>query len=283
MKVLLIANPLSGKYSAKKISKIMDILNKKFNNIDLYLTKYRGDAKRIASETQSDIVIATGGDGLINEVVSGLYGREDKYFAALPLGTANIFCHEYGIDADPIRAAEKLNLDKVINIPVGFIDDKLFLLMVGFGFDSAVVSKVEDDEWYDLKYKFKKFLYLILTMKIMLKNKFDNIEISAKGYDHNIAHLIVSIVSSYGGSYKLGKLEHGKLNLFAIFKSKRLDLFKSLTSLFILKKGFVGSRMNVDYLKINNAKNCQIDGEFHKIDKQSVFLMIKQDAIKFVF
>jgi len=283
MKILVIANPLSGKYSVKKISKIIDILKAKFGDVDLYLTKCRGDAKHIAEKTQSEIIIIAGGDGLINEVVSGLYGRENKFFTALPLGTANIFCYEYGIDSDPISAAQNLNLNKVIEIPVGFIDDKLFLLMVGFGFDSVMVSKIEDDEWYNIKYRFKKILYVLLGIKIILQNKFETIDISAKGYDHHVTHLIVSIVSSYGGNYKLGKLEFGKLNLFSIFQKKRLYLFKSMLSLFVLKKGFVGSRMNVDYLKINNIISCQVDGESYKTDKKSVFIMFKQRAIKFIY
>ncbi len=279
MKILLIVNPLATGYSKRKVAKIKKILNFKFDNLETVLTTSSLDGFNISKASDADIVIAAGGDGLVNEVVAGMYGKKDKFFSVIPLGSVNVFCKEYGIDKNPIKAARNMSLAKFIEIPVGFIDDKLFLLFAGFGFDAEVVKLVELNKRRILP---KKLSYVFTGLKVLLTKKFGFMDISAKGYDHNPAHLIVSIVSSYAGKYQLGKLDAGKLNLFAIFKSEKKFLVKSLFSIFT-NRGFVGSRMQADYIKVNDVTLAQIDGEVYNIEKKSIFISIKEKAVKLIF
>ncbi len=284
MKILLIVNPVATGYSKGKVEKIKKILNlnlisSKFDNVETVLTASSLDGYNISKASDADIVIAAGGDGLVNEVVAGMYGKKDKFFSVLPLGAVNVFCKEYGIDDNPIKAAKNITLSKFIEIPVGFIDDKLFVLFAGFGFDAEVVRLVESNKKRILP---KKLSYVFTGLKVLLTKKFGLMDISAKGYDHNPAHLIVSIVSSYAGKHPLGKLDAGKLNLFAIFKTEKKYLIKSLLSIFT-NRGFVGSRMQADYIKINDVTLAQIDGESYSIDKKSVFISIKEKAVKLIF
>ena len=143
--ILIIANPASGKYKIFKplLHKIIDILKQKADKVELTLTKYRGHGTILAQASDSNIIIAAGGDGLINEVAKGVVNT-DKLFYALPLGTKNVFCKEYGISSNPLHAAKLLDINHIKQIPVGFIENKIFLLMAGFGFDAHVVKKVED-------------------------------------------------------------------------------------------------------------------------------------------
>lgn len=279
MKILLIVNPVAGGYSERKIAKIKKILNFKFDNFETILTKSKLDGFNISKSSDADIIIAGGGDGLVSEIVAGMYGKTDKFFSVLPLGTVNVFCSEYGIDKNPIKAAKNITLAKFIEIPVGFIDDKLFLLCAGFGFDAEVVKLVESKK---RRFYSKKFTYIFTGLKVLLTKKFGFMDISAKGYDHNPVHLIVSVISSYAGKYQLGKLEAGKLNLFAIFKTEKKYLLKSLFS-FFTNRGFVGSRMQADYIKINDVTLAQVDGEIYHIDKKSIFISIKEKAVKLIF
>ena len=120
--VLLIANPVSGKYKQSKIDRILSLLRKKSDNVEVALTEYRGHAEIIAKESAADVIIAAGGDGMINETARGVVGT-NKYFYALPLGTINVFCKEYGISANPLIAAKHLDLSNIKKIPVGYIDN----------------------------------------------------------------------------------------------------------------------------------------------------------------
>ena len=244
MKILLIVNPVATGYSKGKVEKIKKILNLKFDNFETVLTASSLDGYNISKASDADIVIAAGGDGLVNEVVAGMYGKKDKFFSVLPLGAVNVFCKEYGIDDNPIKAAKNITLSKFIEIPVGFIDDKLFVLFAGFGFDAEVVKLVESNKKRILP---KKLSYVFTGLKVLLTKKFGLMDISAKGYDHNPAHL-----------------------------------FKSLLSIFT-NRGFVGSRMQADYIKINDVTLAQIDGESYSIDKKSVFISIKEKAVKLIY
>lgn len=116
--ILLIANPASGKYKKDKIDKILLLLKQKADKVELALTEYRGHAEILARESDADLIIAAGGDGIINETARGVVGT-DKFFYALPLGTINVFCKEYGIGRNPYKAVEKLNLSNIKKIPVG--------------------------------------------------------------------------------------------------------------------------------------------------------------------
>ena len=142
--ILIIANPASGKFKIIKplLHTIIDILKEKADKVELVLTEYRGHGTYLAQNSLSHVIIAAGGDGLVNEVARGIVNT-DKFFYVLPFGTKNVFCKEYGISANPVTAAKNLDINNIKKIPVGYIDNKIFLLMAGFGFDAHVVRNVE--------------------------------------------------------------------------------------------------------------------------------------------
>ena len=142
--ILIIVNPASGKYKIIKplLHKIMNILKEKADKVELALTEYRGHGTVLAKNSSSQIIIAAGGDGLVNEVAKGVVNT-DKLFYVLPFGTKNVFCKEYGISVNPVIAAKNLDLSSIKKIPVGYIDNKIFLLMAGVGFDAHVVRNIE--------------------------------------------------------------------------------------------------------------------------------------------
>ena len=76
-------------------------------------TSQRGDASKFAREEAdkgTEIVLAAGGDGTINEVANGLVGSSVS-LAVLPLGTANVFSLETQIPSDPVAAMSTLLRD----------------------------------------------------------------------------------------------------------------------------------------------------------------------------
>lgn len=277
MKTLIIVNPCSGKYNSKKINKVSEILKTKCESVSIQHTTRPFEATSIASDTDAQLVIAAGGDGIINEVAKGLIGS-NKLFAILPFGTANVFAREHDIHLNPIKAAKNLNFENKIKINIGYFDDKIFLLMVGFGFDAEVVSRIENMK---KKYINKKILYVLAGFITLLKNKFNPFMISYDKTSKNIHHSIISIVSSYAGKYKLGKVNNNKLNIFSISTNSRFSIIKSIISMFF---GFGFSRKNsaVDYVKINGVKFCQIDGEYVEINKSSFFIQINKDALTLI-
>ena len=143
----MIANPTSGSYvhHAHQLEENIAFLRQQQWQVDLRLTEEAGDATRLAREAaaeHSDVVIAAGGDGTINEVIQGLAGTETA-LGVLPLGTVNVWACEMAIPLDGTGAVDVLVHGKIRCIDLGRMNERYFLLMAGIGLDGEVTSAVE--------------------------------------------------------------------------------------------------------------------------------------------
>ncbi len=147
-RVTLLINPFASSVTARSRILIQRTLS---HNVDLTVieTTKRGHAIRLAfqaAQDGADVVIALGGDGTINEVANGLVGT-DTAAAPLPGGSTNVFARALGYPNDPVAATDIL-LDAIeersqVSAGVGTANGRTFLFHVGFGFDAAVVERVE--------------------------------------------------------------------------------------------------------------------------------------------
>ncbi len=92
MKCLVIYSPFSkkGKFIKYK-STILSVLKDNYSQIDFVQTKHSGHATEIAKNSKGyDMLLVAGGDGLLNEVVSGIVELNIvPKIAFLPSGTVN--------------------------------------------------------------------------------------------------------------------------------------------------------------------------------------------------
>lgn len=144
---ILVANPTSGSYlpNAQNIASIVTTLKTQGWKVELKLTKYYGDAARIAREAvaqKMNIVVTIGGDGTIHEVIQELAGS-DTALGVLPCGTVNVWAREVGIPLDIVQASKILLNGQIRQIDLGQINDQYFLLMVGIGVDGEVTQAIE--------------------------------------------------------------------------------------------------------------------------------------------
>ncbi len=160
MKLTIISNPASGRQKhSERMKVVLDMLKSKGIHPYLRETRQRGDASLFAREEAvkgTEIVLAAGGDGTINEVANGLVGSSVK-LALLPLGTANVFALETEIPPDPVKATQILlnGFSQSINlghITCRDISDKMnlenyFLLMAGIGFDGGVLNEIKREHY----------------------------------------------------------------------------------------------------------------------------------------
>ncbi len=131
LKRLHIFNPASGvKHSPELLTKGAA------NGEESYVTTCVGDAERFIYETclsrPETHFVVYGGDGTINEAVSGIVraGAGDKaLLSVVPAGTGNDFVRSF---------PEK---DRIYNVDVLSYGDKYAANIINFGFDSKVVIK----------------------------------------------------------------------------------------------------------------------------------------------
>ncbi|MGH2811662.1 MAG: diacylglycerol/lipid kinase family protein [Actinomycetota bacterium] len=102
-------------------------------------------ATREAVENGAELVVAFGGDGLVNEVVNGIAGLEAT-LAIVPGGTMNVLARNLGIPKDPVEATDRIlrSADSPPRqIRLGAANGHYFTFACGCGFDAEAAAWVE--------------------------------------------------------------------------------------------------------------------------------------------
>ena len=157
MRALLVANLNATAMTPRKREVIVRALGSELK-IDVAETDSRGHAADLAAQARADefdLVIAVGGDGTVNEVVTGLLrdgvGPDTPRLAVVPGGNANVFARALGLPSEPIEATgaviERLRAGRERRIGLGRLTtaglDRWFTFCAGFGLDAEIVREVE--------------------------------------------------------------------------------------------------------------------------------------------
>lgn len=135
--------------------------------LEIVTTQARGHARqlaRLAAENgETELVIALGGDGTVNEIVNGLlqHGPDPAglpRLAVVPGGSTNVFARALGLPNDAVEATGALlnalesGSERTVGLGLasatpgtddGGIEPRWFTFCAGFGFDAGVVGRVE--------------------------------------------------------------------------------------------------------------------------------------------
>ena len=107
---LLIYNPRAGKSIGRpKPKDILERFGADAEKIHIAVTAYPGHAKEIAAleGNRYETVICCGGDGTLNEVISGLSGLESRpVIGYIPMGSTNDLANNIGIPSAISNAAK---------------------------------------------------------------------------------------------------------------------------------------------------------------------------------
>ena len=181
----LVINPRAGQNLAK-MTAILAIFAAAGWKTDLALKEYGGHTMALTTQAASDgsdLVIAYGGDGTLNQVVNGVMHakHQQSVIGLIPGGTANVWASEIGVPTDPVQAALALIESEARKVDIGHIAvegivlpdgsqteqsqpgkkarkkhtqaaanvRQHFLLMAGLGIDAAVMGNVSQP----LKYR----------------------------------------------------------------------------------------------------------------------------------
>lgn len=170
-KVMLIINPSSGKGAGKEIqSDLEKALYTSFDDVETKFTEGKGDAKNWAREASGEgyeAVVVVGGDGTVNEGISGIAETDSTIkFGFIPLGTANDLARALGISLKPQEAAKDLANFKMRKIDIAKINDLYFCNVAAIGSIPTAVMETSSEE----KSKFGFFAYVRDSMRAVLKD-----------------------------------------------------------------------------------------------------------------
>jgi diacylglycerol kinase (ATP) len=145
-RVLFVVNPASGPKSdsveefAASVFKHLDT-----NLFDYQITvteseKHASDLSRKAVEEDTDIVVAVGGDGTVNEVARELIGSHTA-LGIIPAGSGNGLAHHLNIPFNPADAILLINKGRILLMDTVSVNDVPYLSIAGIGFDALVADK----------------------------------------------------------------------------------------------------------------------------------------------
>jgi len=139
--ICFIVNPISGIGRQKVIEKLIDEqLDRTLFDYRIAYTKAARHAIELAREAaaaNTDIVVAVGGDGSVNETAKGLVGTNSA-MAIIPTGSGNGLARHLGIPLDLKKAMQLINAGKTTRIDSIQMNDETFVNVAGVGFDAHI-------------------------------------------------------------------------------------------------------------------------------------------------
>ncbi len=152
-KLLFIFNPYSGKALIKnQLFVIIDTMVKAGYEVTVHPTQKAGDAReKVMKDADGyDLVVCSGGDGTLDEVVAGIMSCEKKMpLGYIPAGSTNDFGTSLGISKDMEKAARTAVSGTGFRCDVGSFNEEFFVYVAAFGLFTAV-SYTTSQEWKNI-------------------------------------------------------------------------------------------------------------------------------------
>lgn len=292
-KVLFIVNPKSGKGSIRsKLLDIVDIFVKAEFDLTLYISQSAGDARAKAKEVEGryELVICSGGDGTLDEVISGMMECEKRSaIGYIPCGSTNDFAHSLKIPTSMTKAAEHIAAWKEFPCDIGRFNDDYFVYIAAFG----LFTDVSYETSQDVKNVLGHLAYILEGMKKLteIKSYPMKVESEEMTVEGNFLFGMVTNSISVGGFRNItGKHVHLDDGVFEVTLIKTPQNILELNE--IIQAVIAGKSENNKYFYQFRSKAVKfisgdpvawtLDGEFggyHEVvdvknDKQALSLLV---------
>lgn len=141
-KMLLVYNPRSGKGLVKNhLSAIIETFTVAGYDVFVRPTQHSKDAMEIVQQRihEFDIVVCSGGDGTLDEVVAGMMlSSERRVLGYIPAGSTNDFGNSLGIPKQMEDAARIIVNGERFSCDIGKFNEDYFVYVAAFGFMTDV-------------------------------------------------------------------------------------------------------------------------------------------------
>ncbi len=228
--VLLIINPVAGTLRAR--GALFDIIAefcKAGYTVTTQLTQHRRHARELAADAQNhgyDLVVCCGGDGTLNETVSGLVESGSSLpLGYIPAGSTNDFADTLGLSTIPKEAAKAIIQCRTpFATDIGqFADDRYFTYIASFGAFTSTSYSVPQD----LKNKLGHVAYVLQAVKDLAEIRSHRVKVECFG----------EYTAEYSGDYLFGSISN-TTSVAGIVKLKphMIDLQDGLFEVVLIKK-----------------------------------------------
>lgn len=236
----IIYNPTSGKELFKKhLPEVLAKLEQGGYETSCHATTCGGDAThaaKLAVERGFDIVISAGGDGTLNEVVTGLAGFENPpKLGIIPVGTTNDFARSRGIERDILKAVDVILEDNAIPMDIGKANDKYFINIAAAGNFTEISYEVPSK----MKTALGEIAYFLKGIEKLPFIKPTDMEITYDDevFQGEIMMFFLTNTKSVGGFEKLAPIASATDGLFDLIIVKKGNVRTIITLIHKLLRG----------------------------------------------
>jgi YegS/Rv2252/BmrU family lipid kinase len=242
-------------------------------------SSFKGETKILARKAildKTDLIVACGGDGTINEIINEIKDREVK-IAIVPIGSGNGIARHFNIPLDISKSLDLILRHNYTYIDMGKVNETLFLGNIAFGIGADFIKNYHKIKYHGLVGYFLAFIKTLFSVK----EKQFSIDIDGKRIMSNPLILIISNTNQQGYNFTVtpkAKTDDGLLDIFII---ENISNTKNIINVFKIILGIKFYPSEHIYKKIRNLnitaqkpiKNIQIDGE--NLNSNDSFYKIK--------
>jgi diacylglycerol kinase (ATP) len=224
--IVVIVNPISGTKSKKNIIKLIsERINKDLYDVRIDTTRYAGHGYEIATaekEKGTDIIIAVGGDGTVNEIGRALAGS-DTAMGIIPCGSGNGLARHLHIPMNVKEAIEVINGGHSDIIDHGIINEHPFFCTCGVGFDAWVTMAFTKKNTRGL------LTYIETTLLEYIKYKPETYKLKTESEELTTSAFLITAAnaSQYGNNAYIAPratLKDGLLNIVILKPFRTYDV-----------------------------------------------------------
>ncbi|WP_088044208.1 diacylglycerol kinase [Bacillus sp. EAC] len=268
----IIYNPTSGReIFKKKLPEVLQRFEQAGYETSCHATTGAGDATiaaRYACERKFDLVVACGGDGTLNEVISGLAEQEYRpKLGLIPVGTTNDFARAIGVNVSILEAAEVITKGNTVPLDIGRVNDKYFVNILAAG----KITELTYDVPSKLKTVLGQLAYYLKGIEMLprVKPTHLKIEYDGKVFDEEALLFLLSNTNSVGGFEKIApeaSINDGQFDLLVLKKSNIAEIIRICSQL------LRGQHVHNDHVLYTRASHLKftsdeklllnIDGEY---------------------
>ena len=207
--LMLVINPTAGKNRAR--DNLFMLINYFFTHnyhVTVFPTQAKGDACNFVAEYAAayDALVCVGGDGTLNEVVTGLMLCEPNRrprLGYIPGGSTNDFANTLGISSDMQTAAQEFCTGEPFCCDIGRFNGRYFTYVAAFG----LFTEVSYETPQPLKNTLGHAAYILEGAKSLASIKIYHLKIICDGEETegNFIYGQCSNSTSIGGILNIGR------------------------------------------------------------------------------
>lgn len=256
-KLLLIVNPVAGKKKLRsQLLDVVQIFAQGGFSTTVVVTGRRREASEFAALAKDyDRIACAGGDGTLNEVISGMLEHNITIpLGYIPCGSTNDFASSMGLPSDIKKAAEIIVNGMPYPLDVGRFDKRHFTYVSSFGLFTAASYSTDQE----VKNLLGHAAYVFEGMKDLSAIKPYHMKFVSEDATYEGDYIFGAIANStsFGGIIKL-KQELVSLN-DGMFEVLLVKMPKNLVDLNIIINSLTTSNFNNDRFEFFKASKLEI-------------------------